>query len=459
MSSRIRWPHSPRIVSLLSAVFLVNCIRVADLSHSALRYNEAVEEAQNRMLLLNVVRAKMFRPMYITDLTKLSGSIKLDINSGGIETDFGPYIKDLVKGKDALTSGKLTPSVDYVQNPTFDVNVLSNQEFMKGFTSPCTKDLLAYYWEQGWPPEFLLYLFVHDVDDVELVEGNKKKVHYENYPDPFDPDLRKLERFGTWVTKFVRSNPRFVRIDVKIGPCLDKDAVGDLGELVKATKEGLSVAKVDTMWQLKKQDQDLILMAGAKADGHESDEEKCESQKCEAPVDKDSGPTLHLRSPEGILFYLGELMRVEHNSKKFPAVCIGNHLWPLFVAFEKHEKPLCKAASVAVKYEGTEFIIPDRELKLDKEGKISDPAAPQDPICRGLDIRPDGNISSPDQAQAEPVQAQTKRVQPIKIIAEENLSCFGGMSMESFSLLTQLIALQKSAKDTPTTSLVRAIVQ
>src|SRR5436305_1208205 len=125
MPSRIRWSLSPRIVFLLPAVLFAGCISVADLSHSALTYNEAVEEAQNRMLLINIIRAKQFRPMYITDLAKVSGSIKLDINSGGIETDYGPYIPTLLKGKGGLTSGKLTPSVDYVQNPTFDVNVLS----------------------------------------------------------------------------------------------------------------------------------------------------------------------------------------------------------------------------------------------------------------------------------------------------------------------------------------------
>ena len=104
MSSGIRSHRSPRIVPLLFAAFFAGCIHVADLSRTALKYNEAVEEAQNRMLLLNVVRAEMFRPMYITDLTDFSGSIKLDINSGGIESDFGPYMKTLLKGKGALTS-------------------------------------------------------------------------------------------------------------------------------------------------------------------------------------------------------------------------------------------------------------------------------------------------------------------------------------------------------------------
>jgi hypothetical protein len=133
-----------------------------------------------------------------------------------------------------------------------------------------------------------------------------------------------------------------------------------------------------------------------------------------------------------------------------PAVCIGNHLWPLFVAFDRHDGPACKAV-VAVNYEGTELIIPDRELKVDKDGKIDDPAAPADEICSGLAVRPDSYVSSPVQTRTEGLKR--------KVIEGERLSCFGGMSMESFSLLTQLIALQKSAKETPTTSLVRAIVQ
>ncbi|MBV8200968.1 MAG: hypothetical protein JOZ15_10145 [Acidobacteria bacterium] len=90
MPSAIASPRSPSAISLLSALLLplpalllAGCIRVGDLSHSAMQYNEAVEEAQNRMLLLNVVRAKLFRPMYITDLTKVTGNIKLDLNSGG----------------------------------------------------------------------------------------------------------------------------------------------------------------------------------------------------------------------------------------------------------------------------------------------------------------------------------------------------------------------------------------
>jgi hypothetical protein len=82
--------------------------------------------------------------MYITDLSKVTGNIKLDLSTGGIETDYGPYASTLVKGKGALTSGKLAPVIDYAHNPTFDVNVLSTQEFMNGFLKPTSKETVAY---------------------------------------------------------------------------------------------------------------------------------------------------------------------------------------------------------------------------------------------------------------------------------------------------------------------------
>jgi hypothetical protein len=432
-----RWSPPPWIVLLLPTLFLSGCISVADLSHNALKYNEAVEQAQNRMLFLNVVRAEGFRPMYITDLTKITGSIKLDLNSGGLESDYGPYYNSLLKGTGSLTSGKLTPSVDYVQNPTFDVNVLSSQEFMKGFTSPCTKDLLAYYWEQGWPPEFLLYLFVHDVD---VDDGHGKKEHYENYPDPFDRKLQKLERFGEWVTDFVKKKPRFVQRNVSIGPCLDPTA-GNLNALVEATKEGLSVTQVKGGWRLEQQKADMILMLPDQAVTYEANKKNA---TCESSPDENTGLTFHLRSPEGILFYLGELARVEENFNKFPSVCVGEKLWPLFVVLGKPSdkpEPTCKDVVLTVKYEGKESVIPDQH----QEGTES-------AICQGLEIRPDGiDRSMPHKPGAKEA--------PQKIIEGANLNCFGGMSTEAFSLLTQLIALQKSAKDTPTTSVVRAIVQ
>ncbi|HVT60752.1 MAG TPA: hypothetical protein VHR45_20440 [Thermoanaerobaculia bacterium] len=521
MSAAIRASASLRVISLLPTILFAGCIRVGDLSHSAMQYNEAVEEAQNRMLLLNVVRAKLFRPMYITDLSKVTGSIKLDLNSGGIETDFGPYTSSLTTGKKFLTNGKLIPSVDYVHNPTFDVNVLSGQDFEKGFLSPATKGLLAYYWEQGWPQEFLLYLFVHHVrvrNTQELLlhlfahpvlVKTYKIDYYENYPEP---ELKKLEAFGRWVTSFVSTAPQFVPKAVNIGPCLGANKVSGLKDLVTATKEGLSIAKFDDgNYQLQKPMPDLILMSHARAE--EKAEQKSSSSCDPSAADRKAGSkpspegasgqatgtpeagrevaveseagnaTLYLRSPEEMLFYLGELMRVIETSTKVPAVCIGGRLWPLFVAFDRHGDQSCNSF-VDITYERKEFIIPDRqELPADLAAPFECPdiairttTFPQESAKEASDSKDTKNmpnalttrwprIPSPVTLTRSTIRSwlrlpwKPQEGQHKYFDRLEELKCWGGMSTESFSLLTQLIALQKSAKDAPTTSVIRAIAQ
>ncbi len=149
--------------------------------------------------------------------------------------------------------------------------------------------------------------------------------------------------------------------------------------------------------------------------------------------------TLFLRAPEGILYYLGELMRVEEREQFVPEICIEDHLEPLFVAFLR-PKPndgsegKCPAI-VSVQYNEAEFIIPNAQ-------KGSSPPATGDFQCP----------KSEDEARG--IESGRKYVKGIG-----NLNCSSGRSMQALSLLTQLIALQKSAKDAPTTTVIRAISQ
>jgi hypothetical protein len=155
--------------------------------------------------------------------------------------------------------------------------------------------------------------------------------------------------------------------------------------------------------------------------------------------------TLFLRAPEGILYYLGELMRVEEKEGFVPEICIEDHLEPLFVAFSRSKaggssENKCPAI-VSVQYDGSEFIIPDTRTSGSRP-------ATGDFQCPKIDA-----VNTADQKQAAP-ESGRKYIQGL-----ENLSCSSGRTMQALSLLTQLIALQKSAKDTPTTTVIRAISQ
>ena len=76
------------------------------------------------------------------------------------------------RAADSLTRA-LSPSVGATvsANPTYSLAVLDTQEFMRGFLSPLGKSLLAYYWNQGWPREFLIYLMVERVEIAKADTG------------------------------------------------------------------------------------------------------------------------------------------------------------------------------------------------------------------------------------------------------------------------------------------------
>jgi hypothetical protein len=124
--------------------------------------------------------------------------------------------------------------------------------------------------------------------------------------------------------------------------------------------------------------------------------------------------TLFLRSPEAILYYLGELARIEEDQGKAFYVCIGGKLEPLFVV---QRRGGCRKSLVEVTNgDGVAYSIP-----------VNESSAPV--------LRCD------------------------KISEMRDLTCNPGRSMEALTIVSQLISLQKSAKDLPTTSVVRVVGQ
>src|ERR1700688_938859 len=61
------------------------------LAPTVVSYNLAVEQAQNEVLLLNAIRAEHHLPMYLTDISKITGSIRRDVTAS-VALPFGPVL-------------------------------------------------------------------------------------------------------------------------------------------------------------------------------------------------------------------------------------------------------------------------------------------------------------------------------------------------------------------------------
>ncbi len=426
------------------AVVMSGCVS-ANVAPTVVSYNLAVEQAQNEMLLLNAVRAAKWQPMYVTDVAKVTGSIKRDL-SATLAVPFGS-LHHGTQANDAGGSG-----VTFSVNPTFEINTLNTTDFMKGFLQPIALDRFAYFWSQNWPPEFLLHLFVHQVDELQA-DGKIKR--YYNHPrfdspdgneDPKNDSNKDLKDFSDWVTKFVAKTPQFATCEriAPVGPTFTTSEIASLVNIAKEAGLGIGIVSGDhPSYQIQRVEKELRL----EYEGEPSITAKVKrctdslrnSQSELAVVSAGENPvlvaTLHLRSPEDIIYYIGQIVRLETYSQDVPRYALSTHgekpyQWvPIFVAFppghvDGHGEPFPrdkKAEVVVTDSDGDRYIIP------------AGPWPPK-PFMTFDSVSRDGYLG------------KLKDVGP-------------GMSNEVLSILTELIALHKSAKDFPSTGLVRTIGQ
>ena len=349
-------------------------------------YNLAVEKAQNEMLLLNVVRGSLHRPMYFTGFNLLRGNITYNISSGGFFIPFGRI------GKGVDGSYSVAPSISYSTNPSFDVGVLDTKEFIRGIMTPVSMETMDYYWQAGWPKEMLLHLF------VERVEINGGKDILNNYPGDGD----SFRKFQEWVTK-----TSSCKINSKekpaIGPNIKISAEFDFGKLLEILKSGYFIASVNdeqnakNLYQLKPQKKDYymdcedtkkIFSSGTQQENH----------------NEQGGDKIYLRSPDAILYYLGEILSAKSN-KNYDTMIHACGSKPLHKSklfdVQKTESTAINSY-VSVKYEGSSYIIPSN-------------------------------------------------------ITEANDACPPICSMQTLTLISQLISLQKSGENLPTTGVVNVL--
>lgn len=149
-------------IALVSA--LAGCASNGQLAEHIVRANLAQEEAANQLLLLNVLRGKERHPMHFTKISAVRPAIGVGNPSVTVPTPFGPDFRTQIYN--LSTQFSVQQSVDTV--------VLDSQEFMRGITTPVPPGLMIYMLDQGWPQQLVLHLFVRSVEIYEeRVEDGK----------------------------------------------------------------------------------------------------------------------------------------------------------------------------------------------------------------------------------------------------------------------------------------------
>jgi len=184
------------LVILLSALALLGCSVIDNYSWRAVDYNREAEQAQEQVLLLNVVRASLRRPMQFTSLQTITGSANVSgsLQGGVLGTNQTPYISrfpfdptgptTLAKSTNSaiarIATANASGNVSMGGTATFTVPVLDTQEFYQGLLTPIPLQVIDYYMQQGFPPQLLADLFVLKVEVTRLDDGSCRRFTFLN---------------------------------------------------------------------------------------------------------------------------------------------------------------------------------------------------------------------------------------------------------------------------------------
>lgn len=313
-----------------------------NVARSATEFNLVAEKAGNEMLLLNIIRASKRQPMYFTSIGKLTRNMSFEYGTGDVSIPFGMI------GKGLNGSYSIAPSASFNDSPLLDVSVLDSKEFTNGIMMPVPMETIGYYSSQGWHKEMLLHLFIRCIE-IKNPDAPGGKEVYINYPG----NRKKFECFQDKI----RTEKWDIVVDrntdaTKIGEVNQEKAQIKMENLIEMHKAGLTL----------KNNKELHI-------GHEKyvfsyfnhKKGKIETIRPYAS----SGIRVYIRSPEAILYYLGEILRVE-NRKKDPYIpkiyaglgeCEGTKNW-LFYARKAREEDINPC--VSVEYDETRYVIPGK---------------------------------------------------------------------------------------------------
>jgi hypothetical protein len=276
------------------------CTYYPSLASDAVAYNEAVEDSQNRILLLNVVRAAQRRPMHFSELSKITGKTTETLQLG-LAFPFG-------RGASMRDSAATLASI--AGGPTYDVGVLATKEFISGIMTPVNPSLFKYYWDQGYSRKVLLLLFVREI----RLGGST----YENYP----PDLKKFRDFVRKVEELLGENltPVALMKPVKVAGPFSQIP---LEAAIQAHAQKLTIVEEKGGYSLYRQEVEIHFEAKSQRVYEVMSLEGpalTETPLPTAPLlkSKKSEGAFVLRSPEAIAYFLGELAREQLGDAAFP---------------------------------------------------------------------------------------------------------------------------------------------
>lgn len=379
----------------LSALWHGCSIRRPVAAH-AVNYNLAVEKAHNQIMLLNVIRASKHYPQHFSTLKSINGTATAGLTPS-LTLPFGEHHS----ATQALGLGFSASRGAAVAQ----VEVLESKEFMQGMLTPVPLGQIEYFVSQGWDQPLLYMLFLEQVEvrGEPAVEGIRKLVEREI--DAIDPkllddricaegspasgprcifdnkpssDLKMVRAFEAALQAVLKAGAiEVATVGTEIGPPLKVDKLPDISSFLDPLRAGTIQLEgaPDNQVQIKAPSKVLcVRLADTTYTAQVSGE--AVASGCSTTGNGGAGEVIiTLRSVEGILFYLGELVEAQAEAGRVVEVRVpdsealdcdhpgvrGCRVPKAIFVVDEHPRNLRNQRSlVEVRHEGSTYLIPRR---------------------------------------------------------------------------------------------------
>lgn len=267
---------------------LAGCSHAGQVSRVATDFNRAMAQTRNEQTLLNIVRASAREPLQFTSIGEVTATVNRTVGIDTVATNL------ITGGRDAISP---TLRLNASTVPVLRMAPLANKDFVEGLLKPTTPETLSNFIGQGWDADFLLPLLVGSyqcgatpvVNSGEPGEGDDVRRRLSAAAAGFN--LRQQSISGAELSMTVTS---------------DK-ALSTLGS---GLAHGYRVEKVEPT---KKAGRYVLTLRGPGRSGWVADTESlCGRSAAQASAfsfTREGASSIQLRSPEGIIYFLGQALR------------------------------------------------------------------------------------------------------------------------------------------------------
>lgn len=163
-----------RLLSCLAAAALCGCgtMNATVIRGDALAFHDALEDATNKLLVLNVLRARDKAPLHFADIPSIRQSMTQSANLSA------PGLLNNVAAVRELASA----SAGFQVSPSFEVSHLNSREFHTGIASPIDARIVKYWLDRGLDRRIVLLLFFSSMEIVETRAGGTAAIRIMNSP-------------------------------------------------------------------------------------------------------------------------------------------------------------------------------------------------------------------------------------------------------------------------------------